>query len=845
MLDKPMSYLSNQATVDYVRELMDEFDTTQYSKIQEDGYAVYNVPDGMARSVWEDKYSRHIGWTKDVEGKDVPVFQTWEQRIREVVGGSFILERPVGDNWMGSTQTYASRKTAYSRQDFNDTLSLSLRGVLAYSGRHLQHGDWDQQNKKLERLSNCSTAVFSFLAFKLGLDGSGVGSDYSNATRRVNWDNMPNIRCVLDEKHPDFSKNYYEFQSSFDSLAEARHKYPSESEKVRWFDVEDTCEGWVAVIAAIETATYHGNNSDKTFIFNFTPVREEGRPIAGQQGRPASGPLPLMRAIMKVQNIKGAGMPLWKQALYIDHYLASAIIIGGVRRMARMATKWWKDSDIEDFIDSKRDAKISKVLWTANHSILVDEEFWEQAKDPRSRASRILRHATQAAYYDRSGEPGFINVDKLNQRRDTLDHVDEHNFLSEEYFGLKLHPKTIEMCGKVLSIVKKQKYFMIVNPCSEIPLSLYGGYCLVGDINGARVDTQADFIRACELMSPFLIRTNMMQSIYKAETDRTNRIGVSMIGIHELAWNLFGLTFYDMIEYFDTLMATDEKTLASNHFAEKQDSKYKSALGFWLLLSKGRDAAEKAAFEYSKKIGREAPHTVTTLKPGGTVSKVMAVTESANLPAYGTYMRWIQYEKLKGGKPNVELQGLIDAGYPMKDISSQFPGKVVVGFPTQQPIVQLMGADKIVTAAEATIEQHYKWLMLLEKFWLGGKNEDGSMRNGQLSYTLKIAPGTSYEEFHSIVSEWQPKIRCCAFDISQEIGEMKSAHVYVPEEPISYEQYLAEKAKIKNILGVEGISDDVLQCASGICPIEPSQPKPVAPEASEKPQNIGVYGGMH
>lgn len=823
-------YLSIDATRKHVEEKFAKFDRETLPGL---GGEIWNIPDGMAKTIWQDKYSRI---------KPDGSYQTWEERIREVVAGTFMLERPsvhkTNKNFLKSeTVEYVDVvKTHYTDEDFNDTLALSLRGAMAYSGRHLQHGDWDQPYKKLEKLANCSTGIFSFMTFKLGLDGSGVGSDYSCATRLCNWDKMPYIRCVLDVKHKDYGKAYNEFQGAFDNLAEAENKYPNQSDSVRWFKVKDTCEGWVEAIAAIETAAFHGNSADKQFIFDFSDVREEGAPIKGQQNRPASGPIPLMRAFMKIMSIRGAGMPPWKQALYIDHYLAASTIIGGIRRMARMATKWWKDKDIIDFIRIKRNSKDTGVLWTANHSILVDAEFWEQVKDPRTDAAMIFQAATAAAYFDRSGEPGFINVDKLNQQRESLDEIDADNLLHDGYFGLKFHPKTKEMCGKVINAVKKLKYFMIVNPCSEISLSTLGGYCLVGDVNGARCDTKKDFFRACELMAMALIRTNTMTAIYRAETDRTNRIGVSIIGIHEMAWNLFNLTFYDMIAVYDMIKDKTDWDVACMmqryHKKENDELTFKqySALNFWLTLAGGRDATEAKAAEYSKKLGMAVPHTATCLKPGGTVSKVMTTTESANLPAYATYLRWVQMEKIYGGVPNEKLADHEARGYPIIDISqsAQYPGKCIIGFPTKQPIVDIMGGENVVTAADVSPEDHYKWLSLLERFWLGGKNEDGSMRNNMISYTLKFKTqsedqpdGVTYEQFKNTILEWQPKIRCCAFDASQSIGELKSAHVYVPEEPISYETYKELTSKI-NKLENEEYDEENLQCASGICPIEPS-----------------------
>ncbi|NTV78825.1 MAG: hypothetical protein HGA25_06760 [Clostridiales bacterium] len=62
----------------------------------------------------------------------------------------------------------------------------------------------------------------------------------------IDWDYMPIIRCVLDEKHADFQWGFDE------SVREARHKY----KKAHWFEVPDTREGWAQAVEKIETMAF-------------------------------------------------------------------------------------------------------------------------------------------------------------------------------------------------------------------------------------------------------------------------------------------------------------------------------------------------------------------------------------------------------------------------------------------------------------------------------------------------------------------------------------------------------------------------------------------------------------
>lgn len=781
---------------------------------------IWEVPEGMPRSIWQNKYSRVTSQIRLPDGTIRREFQSWKQRLMEVVGGNMLLDwtpfhRDAHRTVHPSQEKYGELKI--SDDDIKKTWEFAARGILPFAGRHLQQGDWDQHKKIMERLVNCSTALATFSQFKLGLDGSGIGSDYSSAVRRVNWDNMPYVQCVLSSSHADFFK----LKGGFDSLEEALEKYPSESESVRWFKVEDSCEGWVRAIAAIETATFHEHHREKTFIFDFTPVRCEGTPIAGQQGRPASGPIPLMEAIRKITSIRGAGMQPWKQAMFIDHYLASCIALGGIRRIARIAVKHWKDRDIFEFISIKRGGG----LWTANNSILVDKEFWQESKDPRTHASRVLQAATAALYMDKSGEPGFINIDMIQQpAQKEVDSVHVESLLNREYYETELHPKTYEMMEKITRYALKQPYTNICNPCSEIALASYGGYCNVSETNIYRCKTPEEFIEAVKLNAKFLIRVNRMHSLYSQETERTNRIGVSIIGIHEAAYKMFGLTFHNLISNFDYLIDTTVEKIK----IDISDGIHVNSSSFWLMLDRARAAAEQAAYKYSFDNNMARPSSVTTMKPGGTVSKIMTTTECANLPAFATYLRWVQYEAEVNGQPNPEVENLKNRGYPVKDVSFKedgspgYPGKVVVGFPTKLPIVDLMG-ENVTCSTDIKIEDHFKWLMLLEKFWLGTDSE-GRPKNNQISYTLKIKKEDyeNYSDFAKVISEWQPKVRCCAMDFVQPIDELVSAYAYVPEEPITYEKYMQMMEDILPI-DAEGYDNEQLQCSSGICPIEEDQ----------------------
>ncbi|MCA9370295.1 ribonucleoside-diphosphate reductase, partial [Candidatus Woesebacteria bacterium] len=592
----------------------------------------------------------------------------------------------------------------------------------------------------------------------------------------VDWDNMPNVRCVIADTHADFEWGVDE------SVRDAEHKYGS-SDRVHWFHVPDSREGWAQVIEMMEVMAYEKKFKDDILIFDFSLVRAKGEPIKGMQDRPSSGPKPLMRAIEKVGMIKGAGLPNWKQAMFVDHYLAECVLVGGARRSARIATKVWTDPDVFDFIDIKKGG----FLWSANNSVSVDEKFWKQRSN---HAKKVLQAILKASYEDGTGEPGFINQHRLVQNDDGFESYQDGKYAqSKKYAPLA---RTEKMLSHIAKNAAAKIYSQIPNPCGEISLNMLGGYCVIGDVVPYFAPSIDDAEEAFRAVTRALIRVNTMDCLYNREVTRTNRIGVGMTGIHEFAWNMFGYSFTDLID------------------EEKSGD-------FWQTLARFKRAVVEEAEGYAKKLGVHVPHTNTTIKPSGTVSKLFALTEGAHLPSMREYIRWVQY---RSDDPMVKKYK--EKGYPVKELKS-YTGSSAVGFPTQPLICRLGMGDKLITAAEATPEQQYKWLMLLEKYWIVGVDEEGNPledTGNQVSYTLKYDPEkVSFSEYEEMVKSYQSKIKCCSVMPQQDT----TAYEYQPEQPVTSSEFMKVineiSARENGSKMAESIDYEHLQCESGACPI--------------------------
>jgi hypothetical protein len=378
--------------------------------------------------------------------------------------------------------------------------------------------------------------------------------------------------------------------------------------------------------------------------------------------------------------------------------------------------------------------------------------------------------------------------------------------------------------------------------CGEANLPTFGAECLVGDIGLSRVRSIDDAKRSAFLLAKCLVRVaGIMPGINKAENARSMRIGVSVIGFFEFFWNHFGLTFYDMISVHDFIFGKNNITTPNGMSIYSMPSvlneKQTEAVRAWCVLRDIAEQAEIGAIEEADKFGFNHPDTTLVSKPGGTVAKVLAATESANPPSRSTYLRYIQFPKsvINDGVelPNPIVTEYSKCGYVIKDISHKYPGYVVVGFPTIQPYVLALREagvpeDQIVKANKLSMEDNYKWLRLLEKFWLGSNpSDEGAPLNGQIAYTMKVNFNeVSFDQFMKAIAENQPTIRCCSYNpcvnddqAREEADNLAEVYGYSPEYPIDWTEYTSLMANITPA-NKEAYNENEGACEGNFCALD-------------------------
>lgn len=729
-------------------------------------------------------------------------------------------------------------------QERNDLRDLIARGAVLMSGRHLQHGDENQISRNQELFTNCSTSATSFMLFYLLLNGSGVGRAYDDDIMLVDWDHMPTVRVVLNDAHPDFD------YSQHTSVRDARHLYGSGS-KVEWIEIGDSREGWAGAVEKLEIMTYQKVFRDHLLVLDFSKVRGRGEPIMGMQGRPSSGPVPLMNAFEKIAKIKGAGLPLWRQTLYVDHYLAEPVLVGGARRAARMSTKHWSDLGSIAFIEVKRPIEYDGMsmadvaayradcafpplafLWSSNNSVTVDGDFWRRVELPESdpeynhhlsrHARAVLARGVECAYGDGTGEPGFINEDQLVKNDWGFD---AEAFRRGDFVGsqrYRVADDTRHLLARLARIVSHKGNGYIVNPCGEIVLSVLGAFCVIADVAPFHCDSLEEAHTSVRAAVRALMRVNLMDSVYAAEVRRTNRIGVGLTGVHEFAWKFFRVGFRDIIapDFEAYLFARCQEGDLSEAAICAMPARVRAA-AFWDTLGSMSRAVREESIAYAQKLGVETPHTATTVKPSGTVSKLFGLTEGWHLPSMLRYLRWVQYRN-----DDPLLERYRELGYPVRALET-YKGNTIVGFPTAPTISQLEGIEPhLITAGDASMPDQFEWLRLGERFWLEGYHVDehfrgekaGARYGNQISYTLKYRPAeTAFDTFSQMFRAHQPTVRACS--VMPQSDDM-TAYEYLPEQPVSKAEYEGIAQAIRRGMVSEDIGREHLDCATGACPIE-------------------------
>lgn len=508
----------------------------------------YKAPWGP---IGEQVYKRSYSHDLDDGSKE-----TWPHTVFRAVGGNTGLVSPrfIEDGEVEKLQNLLLPFAALPAG--RHLYSSGLIGRQFLNNCHAAGWDYDDPS-----------AHFSFLFDEL-MQGGGVGSNYSNRY----LEQMPKVlgsvdlHIVCDSSHANLNE-FAHLLSNHVSTA---------NRSIIHVLAEDSREGWVDILEQMVRIAYT-NALETVLVVDVSPIRERGRKLETSGGI-ACGPGPLVSMLCDVVKLLNGcvGRRMTSlEAMTIDHTIASCVIAGGKRRSSRMSVKNWRDHDIFEFINCKRE---DGSHWTTNISVEVDDAFfsaYNASEDDITSSPGIALSHLQARTVMRSvvlgkrnnGEPGIWNISLAREGERYPDRV---------------------FCP---------------NPCGEIALYMWEN-CNLGHINLGYFANKRpeEMYEAFRLMARWLVRAtngDIPQKRQRKVVDENRRIGVGFFGFHE--WLAMRGIKYSNCWKNDEVIA---------------------------MLQTVKAIVIKAGTDYATEMGLPIPVKFTTLAPTGTLVLMPGTTSS-------------------------------------------------------------------------------------------------------------------------------------------------------------------------------------------------------------------------
>ena len=553
--------------------------------------------------------------------------------------------------------------------------------------------------------------------------------------------------------------------------------------------IADSREGWAKAVELLEAMAFR-RERDRSPGARFLrdPPRRQRRSAACRGARVRAGvaaarlpqhPPPRDRAA-RARDPDGEALQPWEQALLLDHYLSVEVQVGGARRAARMATKSWRDPGVLRFIRAKE----AGGLWTANHSVMVDARFLaprarrrrgRSAEPPRPARCSPRRPAAPGSTASRASSTATgWRITAPASPAPVRWTMTGASFGSARY---QVDARGAAAGGTDARARPSSDFPATTNPCGEITLHVTGGYCVIADF------------------APLLACPVPFEDVAPGAPppDGRGAVGCAGRGCGAPRRALPDAREPDGL----AVRAGGGAHQPHGHRPDRAARICLAAFRPRLRRSAGRGRGPRRsgrcwstcrtrrrtrATRIRARARAARPVTVTTVKPSGTISKLFGLTEGAHLPArraipaLGAVQGHARCRRPANGCrapircwPNTRRAATRCATL------RSFPGMTIVGFPTVPLIMRLGLAERLVTAPEATPAQQYRWLRLLERYWIGAE------QGNQVSYTLKLYTDRhDLDEFRAIVLREQPGVRCCAMLPSR--PDHALGYEYLPEE---------------------------------------------------------------
>lgn len=506
--------------------------------------------------------------------------------------------------------------------------------------------------------------------------------------------------------------------------------------------VEDSIESWGKLLNDTTIISSRGGGVGT----NYSSVRPRGTNINGTGGK-TTGAVSLMRII---------------------NGIADEIKSGGGRRSALMMALDIFHADIEEFLDVKlnrnelNNANVSVVFDKVSPKEFFDKvknnEFisflWRQEKIKQLGAKKLWRKIVTNSM--NSGEPGILNLHLANEMNNVYYH------------------KRIEC----------------TNPCGEIPM--FVGSCILGSIvlprfvkNGEIDWDQLDeTIRiSIRFLDNVLASTNYPIKIIEEESLKTRRIGLGVIGLHDLLLKLgYDYTMKKSLKKIDEIFnfIKNRSYEASTYLAAEKG--VFPVFDKELFMQSGFVQKLKSSVKNRVKQHGIRNCAVNTCPPTGTTSIVCGSKSSGIEPSFGP--AWIRrYRK--------EAQ----------DGSEEFY-KEIVFHPLFQEMMENGTRYKMQNSYEMSLENHFEIQTICQEHVDQG-----------ISKTIIVDKNSkSEEEYSNLLMEYLPKLKGITVYPLESRDNQPITPMNIQEATEAWQNKEIEKQKESGIISLD-------TCKNGSCEI--------------------------
>ena len=231
-------------------------------------------------------------------------------------------------------------------------------------------------------------------------------------------------------------------------------------------------------------------------------------------------------------------------------------------------------------------------------------------------------------------------------------------------------------------------------------------------------------------------------------------------------------------------------------------------------LDSMKRVAIASAYSMADELGLQRPKNITTIKPSGTLGKVMSTTEGVHKPLAKYIMNNINF-----GKNDPLLPRLREAGYEVRPNPNQPTEGVIVKFPIKWEHVEF---DKVVKPngdiVEVNLESAITQLERYKKYQVHWCQQN-------VSNTISYSPDEVPDIIDWLLLNWEHYVgvsflyRMDATKTAMDLG-----YLYLPQEVCTkeaYEDYVKgiKPVNFDNILDSKDNEMESLECSGGSCPV--------------------------